>query len=583
MQGARSNNILGKYRLIAELGSGGMAEVFLAVAQGPGGFNKLTVIKQIRPQLAEDPEFLAMFLDEARLAARLNHPNVVQTNEVGHDGSRYFIAMEYLEGQPLNRLTGRLGRDRVPLGAHLRVLADALAGLHYAHDLTDYDGTPMDVVHRDVTPHNLFVTYDGQVKVVDFGIAKAMDSSAETRTGVLKGKIAYMAPEQARGERVDRRADVFAVGVMLWEAAVGKRLWTGIPDMAILARIVNGEIPTPRSQRPELPPELEAIILRAMAHRKEDRHRTAGELQADIENFLESFPDRSSTRDLGRALAQRFEEERSKIRSLVEAQLRDARSMPTDEYRAVDLPRLGRHSMTPPSMGGQGTGTGTGSEGDYGSWRSYRQPGSLTVATSASAAMAMPTARPKGLLLALAAAGGAGLAAGVWLLARHGASHATTETPAAIVAPAAQATGGQAANPSLPGVPGEVDLKVTARPAEARFFLDDVLLPGNPVSRRVPRDGSKHRLRAEAAGYKTETRELSFDKDFDIELALERESGGERAALTQPAGRGAAAAAKPAATPPPPEPPPPEEEPAMRRGGTKPVRQLDTTNPFMTP
>jgi len=218
---ASSANVLGKYRLIAELGHGGMAEVFLAVAQGPAGFNKLTVIKQIRPQLADDPEFLSMFLDEARLAARLNHPQIVQTNEVGHEANRYFIAMEYLEGQPLNRVVNRVGRERFPLAMHIGLLADTLAGLHYAHDLTDYDGTPLEVVHRDVTPHNIFITYEGQVKVVDFGIAKAMNSSSETKTGVLKGKVAYMAPEQARGEKVDRRADVFSVGVMLWEAAVG--------------------------------------------------------------------------------------------------------------------------------------------------------------------------------------------------------------------------------------------------------------------------------------------------------------------------------------------------------------------------
>ncbi|EYF05440.1 serine/threonine protein kinase [Chondromyces apiculatus] len=580
MQGARSSNILGKYRLIAELGQGGMAEVYLAVAQGPGGFNKLTVIKQIRPQLAEEPEFLAMFLDEARLAARLNHPNVVQTNEVGHDGSRYFIAMEYLEGQPLNRLTNRLGRDRIPLSAHLRVLADALAGLHYAHDLTDYDGTPMDVVHRDVTPHNLFLTYDGQVKVVDFGIAKAMDSSAETRTGVLKGKISYMAPEQARGERVDRRADIFAMGVMLWEAAVGQRLWSGIPDMAILARIANGDVPTPRAARPDVHPELEAIIMRAMAHRREDRHRTAGELQADIERFIDRLPERVNTRELGRLVAHRFDEERGKIRALVDAQLRDARALPTDEYRAVELPRLTQrsNSMTPPSM----SGAGQQPVADYGSWRSYRQPGSLTAASTATSATAhtaaTPAARPRGLLLAIAAAGGAGLAAAVWLLARGTSTPqaVTPPQPTAVVAAAAQVP----STPPAPSAKGEIALKVTARPGDARFFLDDAPLAGNPISHRAPRDGAKHRLRVEAAGYRTETRELSFDNDFDIELVLERETGG---ALAAPAAvRGAPAAAKPAVTEAP-EAPPPEEEPQMKRGGAKPVRQIDTTNPFANP
>lgn len=179
-------NVIGKYHLLATLGRGGMAEVFLAVIQGPAGFSKLVVLKELRPELSSEPEFLSMFLDEARLAARLQHPNVVQTNEVGHEGSRHFIAMEYLDGQPLSRVLSRM-RGQLPLPLHLRVLSETLAALHYAHELRDFDGTPLAVVHRDVTPHNVFVTYDGEVKLVDFGIAKATDSSTETRTGVLKG------------------------------------------------------------------------------------------------------------------------------------------------------------------------------------------------------------------------------------------------------------------------------------------------------------------------------------------------------------------------------------------------------------
>ena len=180
---------LGKYQLIGELGHGGMAKVYLALAAGPAGFNKLVVIKQILTELGEDSDFLAMFLDEARLAARLNHPNVVQTNEVGEDNGRYFLCMEYLEGQPLNRVLTRLVTkatlgSRLPLAQLLRILSDALSGLHYAHELCDFDGSPLSVVHRDMSPHNIFVTYSGQVKLVDFGIAKAQSSSVETRAGI---------------------------------------------------------------------------------------------------------------------------------------------------------------------------------------------------------------------------------------------------------------------------------------------------------------------------------------------------------------------------------------------------------------
>ena len=323
MEGTEAaSGALGKYRLIAELGHGGMAQVFLALARGPAGFNKLAVIKQIREQLADDPEFLTMFLDEARLAARLNHPNVVQTNEVGEDGKRYFICMEYLEGQPLNRIIQRVGRENgIPMGLHLRILCEALAGLHHAHELTDYDGTPLQVVHRDVTPHNVFVTYAGQVKVVDFGIAKALSQSAETKAGVLKGKVAYMAPEQARGDKVDRRADIFSVGVIMWEALVGRRMFKGLTDVVIIQKIVNGQLQSPRSANPNVDEKLDAVCMKALAHNREERYETAADFQMAIEQALEATGDRSNLRDAGKLIQQHFEPERQRIKVLVEAAL----------------------------------------------------------------------------------------------------------------------------------------------------------------------------------------------------------------------------------------------------------------------
>ena len=321
MEGTEAaSGALGKYKLIAELGHGGMAQVFLALARGPAGFNKLAVIKQIREQLADDPEFLTMFLDEARLAARLNHPNVVQTNEVGEDGKRYFICMEYLEGQPLNRVIQRLGRENgLSLGVTLRILVEALAGLHHAHELTDYDGTPLQIVHRDVTPHNIFITYAGQAKIVDFGIAKALSQSAETKAGVLKGKVAYMAPEQARGDKVDCRADVFSVGVIMWEALVGRRMFKGLTDVVIIQKIVNGQLQSPRSANPDVDEKLDAVCMKALAHNKEDRYESAAEFASAIESALDAMGDRSSLRDAGKLIQQSFEPERARIKALVEA------------------------------------------------------------------------------------------------------------------------------------------------------------------------------------------------------------------------------------------------------------------------
>ncbi|HLM75535.1 MAG TPA: serine/threonine-protein kinase, partial [Polyangiaceae bacterium] len=354
-------SILDKYRLIAELGHGGMAEVFLAVASGPAGFNKLVVIKQIRAELADDPEFLNMFLDEARLAARLSHPNVVQTNEVGHIGNRYFIAMEYLDGQPLNRILQRFKRDNagMPLGMHMRILVDVLAGLHHAHELADYDGTPLEVVHRDVSPHNVFVTYDGQIKVVDFGIAKAMNSSSETRAGVIKGKVAYMSPEQARGDKVDRRSDIFAVGVMLWEAMTGQRLWKGLTDVAMLHRIIKGDIPSPKTIKGDLSEKMVEVCMKALAPTREDRYESAADFQSALEDLLTEMGERISVRDIGKLVAKTFDQDRVRIKSVIEAQIKKVVTSTTTLPSIDPLAVSGIHGGTRPSLPALNSGSFT--------------------------------------------------------------------------------------------------------------------------------------------------------------------------------------------------------------------------------
>jgi serine/threonine protein kinase len=279
---------LGKYRLIASLGRGGMADVFLALARGPLGFNKLIVIKKLRQGLAEEAGFRAMFVDEARLAARLNHPNVVQTYEVGEHASAYFIAMEYLEGQPLNVVVREAKRNAIRLDPlfSARIVADALAGLHYAHELRDYDGTPLSIIHRDVSPHNVFVTYEGQVKLVDFGIAKAAFSSSQTEVGVLKGKVAYMAPEQAMGEVIDRRADIFSMGVVLWELLADRRLMPAESAPAVIHRLLTEPIPSVSDLVTDVEPELAAIVGRALDKKRSKRFQTAKEMRDALEACL---------------------------------------------------------------------------------------------------------------------------------------------------------------------------------------------------------------------------------------------------------------------------------------------------------
>ena len=522
-------NTLGKYRLIAELGHGGMAEVFLAVARGPAGFNKLLVIKQIRPQLAEDPDFLSMFLDEARLAARLSHPNVVQTNEVGEESHRYFIAMEYLEGQPLNRILHRLGRNgALPLGMHLRIICDVLSGLQHAHDLTDYDGTPLHVVHRDATPHNIFLTYDGQVKVVDFGIAKAMNSSSETKTGVLKGKVAYMAPEQAKGDRVDRRADVFSVGVILWEALAGRRLWKGLNDIAVLNHIISGDIPSPRTVNPTLHERLEEICMMALAPNRDDRYESATALQMDIEQALDEIGERGSVKEAGRLIAEYFSEERTKMKSIIEAQLRNAKALPTGEYQALEIPLL-TDPMRLSSAGLTGDVAGSGSlPSAMVSLTPVRvQQPSITDASPNSSLTANTTTPPpqaparssrRAAMVTGAVAATAVMLGGVlWLSSRSG----TPDAPAVAssATPVSDATVQATSKPK----PAAIDLKVTVSPEGARLFLDDKPLAANPFIGKLPQDGESHTLRAEAPGYAPRTRNITFEKDLEIEFSLDKE------------------------------------------------------------
>jgi serine/threonine-protein kinase len=238
---------LGRYRIVDEIGIGGMASVHLARMDGPGGFQKWVAIKKIHPHLVEDESFVQMFLDEARVAARISHPNVATVFDLGKHEDTYWIAMEYLHGEPLRevmRRTEELGTAMPPEIA-CRVIADAAEGLHAAHELLGKNGEKLGLVHRDVTPHNLFVTYDGVTKVVDFGIAKFASRMSHTRAGTLKGKLAYMSPEQVHGEGIDRRTDIFALGVVLWELTTGQRLFRMESDLDTLAKVQECNVPRP--------------------------------------------------------------------------------------------------------------------------------------------------------------------------------------------------------------------------------------------------------------------------------------------------------------------------------------------------
>ncbi len=279
---------LGRYRLTARIAVGGMAELFLATQEGPEGFRKRVAIKRLLPQLARKPNVVEMFLNEARLASRINHPNVVDILDLGQEGEDYFIAMEYLDGRSLADIedASRARGELVPVGAAARILADACAGLQSAHDGLGDDGRPLDIVHRDFTPANLFVTYDGRVKVLDFGIAKSHTLPTQTEPGALKGKYLYMSPEMVAGRPIDPRADLFAAGVMLYELLTGRLPFMGNSVRAVLASIALAKPIPPRNIEPGIPPDLEIVCLELLQRNPEDRPATAGEVSVTLESFL---------------------------------------------------------------------------------------------------------------------------------------------------------------------------------------------------------------------------------------------------------------------------------------------------------
>jgi serine/threonine protein kinase len=469
----------GKYRLIVELGQGGTAVVYLAVARGPGGFNKLLVLKMMKRALLAEPDLAEMFMNEARLSARLNHQNIVETNEVFEQDGIPVIVMQYLEGQPLSMIVARAEKhpEKFLLVWHLRVISEALAGLHHSHELTDYDGTPLHLVHRDMTPHNVFVTYDGQVKILDFGIAKINRSAAQTEVGVIKGKLRYMPPEQLTGAGVDRRSDIFAVGVMLWEAATRQRMWRGLTDPEVMHAILNDEIPKPSSLVPDIAPRLEAIVMKAMARNPAERYRTAAELQAELDEYLAELGSNVRNRDIGGAVSTLFADVRADTRRVIDQQLKKVTALTAREYQSFRPLELATTVFV-----------GNGRSNEF----------NKTVAPP-----------PKWKSSRLVVAGIVILAVGAvaFALSRSG-EDAAANRPA------------PSASPSELAASRQISVTLSSKPDSAQLFVDDRLEPGNPATIRVPNDGSHHTVRAEAQGYGVQRQEITYDRDQSLVLTL---------------------------------------------------------------
>jgi serine/threonine-protein kinase len=296
---------LDRFELIAELASGGMGTVFLARLGGAGGFQRLYAIKRLHEHLARHTEFIEMFLDEARLAARIHHPNVVPILEIGTTDGGHYLVMEYVEGDTAGHLFHAASQEKKKIlpRVAVRIVLDVLAGLHAAHEGTDDEGRLLEVVHRDVSPHNILVSVDGVARITDFGIARAASRLAVTRTGQLKGKIAYMAPEQARSEKIDRRADVFATGICLWEMLSGQRLFKADAEGDTLNRLLYEPIPSLETVNPSVPRELAEVCARALLRDLSKRYANAADFADALENAARSIDALASHREVAACLA----------------------------------------------------------------------------------------------------------------------------------------------------------------------------------------------------------------------------------------------------------------------------------------
>ena len=301
---------LGRYEIVKPLARGSMAELLLARATGMHAFERHVVLKQIRPELAVDEKFVRMFLDEARVAAVLHHHNIVQVYDVGEQDGAYFFAMEYVHGEDLRTVVQQVRErnEQIPFEVACQIISGAAAGLHHAHDKRGADGKPLGLVHRDVSPGNVLVAFDGAVKLVDFGLAKAALRSGATRTGSLAGKAGYMSPEQCQGVPLDRRSDVFSLGIVLYELLTTRRLFQAANEFLTMAAIVQGDVPPPSSHRPDVPRSLDEIVLRSLAKDRDARYASADELRAALERFMVDAELRTSNRLLADFMKRLFGE-----------------------------------------------------------------------------------------------------------------------------------------------------------------------------------------------------------------------------------------------------------------------------------
>ncbi|RAL22759.1 hypothetical protein DL240_07620 [Lujinxingia litoralis] len=396
--------MIGRYELLTRLATGGMAELFLARERGLAGLERLVVIKRILPHLADQASFVEMFLREARIVARLSHPNVVQIYELGHEEQTYHIAMEYIHGSTVRELLlmSQSGRVQVPFEVVASIGEQALRGLHAAHELRDLDGQALGLVHRDISPHNLMCTSDGHVKLLDFGVAKTTTATVEaTYSGNLKGKFAYLSPEQCLHEDLDRRSDVFAMGIVLWEMSAMRRLFKRRTELEMMQAIIGGDVPRPSRFRPEVPAALEAVILRALSVDRGERYESAETMRQALQEAARveglGLGERPVAEYLKEVAGEKLEERRATVaqafeRALTHDERRRLLHMTGSSSRSKSM--LGHDDDDLPTVVERPTGVSRSSGGPGQSSRDFGLSGSLDLSLDLDRGREFPASTP---------------------------------------------------------------------------------------------------------------------------------------------------------------------------------------------
>jgi serine/threonine protein kinase len=501
-----------------------MAELFLASLEGAGGFTRPVVIKRVLPHLARRRDLRLMFVDEARIVLGLRHPNIVSVFELGQDDGELYLVMEYLEGESADAVVRRIRRSeaQVPIAVAGHIVAEAAQGLHAAHEHRDENGAHLGIVHRDVSPHNLFVSYEGGIKVIDFGIARAENRDSRTDTGTIKGKFAYMAPEQIEGQPVDRRADLWALGTILHELLTGRRLFYRGNQAETIRAVCKAEIEAPSKSRPDVPAVLDQITLRALSRDVTSRHATAAELRRDLLLALRELspsvlPDEETAKTMQDVFADRVASKRVMLQRLASGVRPE--SVPAgdpDEPDELSIVVASEPShLTVPSAPSQEAGPMAGSA-PFGERPAAPPRRSLAAA---------------GLGLGLLVAAGAGAA---WNSSKNSAppasttgTHAPPPPPVTAAAsipatPIPDTTSIGAASTERP-LPSPVRVNIDSTPHGAEVTLDGRSLGTTPLEVTEPYDETEVELALSRRGFRTLTERVTLDADLNLRFRLERE------------------------------------------------------------